>query len=588
MLFSLTSRTQAYIEVPHSLGRCVHESTAICLMEVVKVNTEKNLIIFKKLSDIKGKHPQVEIKHNIGKKGFHEREWKNIMQWAEPGKKAVFMYNGDASETCLGTYWYQAYREGEWWGMSHAEPFLLRTFYGDPEKLADLCTRILKNEEVIATCLADGDKNQLHLRKGKLQRLKASLKKIDYNPKRDFVGFGADGEEVDEFKTIEIMKESSDSWRFLPAKEVKGEGWIQPAFEDGKWRQGKAPIGYGEPEIMTRKGTEVTEKGEAFVFRRVVDVPAELLAQKDITFRLCVASDDSATVYLNGTLVDKDPEPDHEFSYWNRDIEIPIKVLKPGRNVIAALVTNKPMSSDIYLDMEFSAQVPLPKKKVVVTVKDPKIDTTPVVKDPAKEPEPRDPSAYAINKTAKTVTVNCFIAPRKLAHLDQEYPIEVIATWASPRGQKAHETVVIVKGVHPSDVHKALEELGLKAGKPAYGQGAKATGPEVKITLEFTGTDGKAQKVPFEQLLAAKDGKPIPELKWFFTGSVMKEPDPEKPVQVYGADMTGTFLSIFPVTDCCLFQTQLTMKEESALKLETNVKVLPKEGTPAKLVIQIP
>ena len=54
---------------------------------------------------------------------------------------------------------------------------------------------------------------------------------------------------------------------------------------------------------------------------------------------------------------------------------------------------------------------------------------------------------------------------------------------------------------------------------------------------------------------------------------------------VYGADLTGTFLSIFPVTDCCVLQTQLTMKDEPSYKLETDPKVLPKEGTPVKLVI---
>ncbi len=586
LLAILSPSARAYVEAPHSLGRCVHESTNIVLVEVARVNTEKNLIIYKKLNDIKGKFAQNEIKHNIGKKGFHEREWKNVMQWAEPGKKAVFMCNNEASETCIGTYWYQAYREGEWWGLSHAEPFLLRTFYGDPEKLADLCTRIVKGEEVIATCLADGDKNQLHLRKGKVQRLKASLKKLDYNPKRDFVGWGADGEEIEEFKTIPILKESAREWRFLPAKQVKGNDWIQPIFDDSIWRMGQAPIGYGEEEIKNRKGTIIAEKGEAFVFRRSVEVPAELLTQKDIVFRMGVASDDSATVYLNGSILDKDPEADHEFAYWNRDVEIPLKSLKPGKNHIAVLVTNKPMSSDLYLDMEVVAQIPLPKKKktstaVVANPKDPKPKEQPLV-----QLEPLDPKVLVIDKAAKTITIHGAVAARKLPNLDQVYPIEVIAAWSAPKAQKAHETVVTFKGVNPSDLHKALVELGLKPGKPAYGDGAKAQGPEVRIYLEFTDGSGKVQKLPLDKCLVSKDGKPVPDFKWHFTGSIMKEPDPEKPIQVYGADLTGTFISIFPVTDCCVFQSQLTMKDESSIKLETNTKLLPKEGAAVKLIVQ--
>jgi hypothetical protein len=39
------------------------------------------------------------------------------------------------------------------------------------------------------------------------------------------------------------------------------------------------------------------------------------------------------------------------------------------------------------------------------------------------------------------------------------------------------------------------------------------------------------------------------------------------------------------VTDCCVLQTQLTMTDEPNYKLETDPKVLAKEGTPVKLVI---
>ena len=61
------------------------------------------------------------------------------------------------------------------------------------------------------------------MRKGKLQRLKASLKRLDYNAKRDFVAFGADGE-VPEFKTTILIAESTAGWKFLPASAVaRGE-----------------------------------------------------------------------------------------------------------------------------------------------------------------------------------------------------------------------------------------------------------------------------------------------------------------------------------------------------------------------------
>lgn len=182
----------AYVEAPHSLGRIINESTNIVLMRVEKIDKERNLIIYTKLSDLKGKHPQQSIKHNIGKAGFHPREWQNVMNWAEPGKLAVFFHNNGASETCIDNYWYQAYPGGEWWNHSHAEPYLLRSFAGKPEKLAQIIPAMLAGQEVAVTCMVDGDKEALQLRTAKLQRLKASLKIMDYDPKRDFLGWGGD------------------------------------------------------------------------------------------------------------------------------------------------------------------------------------------------------------------------------------------------------------------------------------------------------------------------------------------------------------------------------------------------------------
>ena len=166
---------RAYVEAPHSLGQVISLSTNIMVLQVEKVDKEKNMIIYKKLYDLKGKHPTDVIKHNIGRGGFHPREWQYPMEWVEVGKKAVFFHNGGASETCIGTYWYQCYAQGEWWGMSHGEPFLLRTFAGDVNKLAAAVKDILDNKEVIVPCMVDGNKDDLHLRRAKIQRLRASL-----------------------------------------------------------------------------------------------------------------------------------------------------------------------------------------------------------------------------------------------------------------------------------------------------------------------------------------------------------------------------------------------------------------------------
>ncbi len=193
-----------------------------------------------------------------------------------------------------------------------------------------------------------------------------------------------------------------------------------------------------------------------------------------------------------------------------------------------------------------------------------------------------------LDKANRTITIPCRIAPRKLATLKEIYPIEVVATFGAPRGQKAHETVVVYD-VLPSEVHKALIELGLKPGTPARGESDPATGPIVKLSLELPGFNGKPRLVPMEKTLVDKrTGKLLPPLEWHFTGSISRQLDPDKPEKTYAADITGTLITVFPVTDETVFQSNLTMKEEPWLKMDTNLNLLPPEGSTAKLVIQVP
>jgi len=198
-----------------------------------------------------------------------------------------------------------------------------------------------------------------------------------------------------------------------------------------------------------------------------------------------------------------------------------------------------------------------------------------------------DMKGVAVDKTTNSVIVDATIAVRKLPHLDKTYPIELIASWAHPKGKKAHETVVVFDA-KPSDVAKGLEQLGLKPGKPAKGENAAAEGPEVNLFLEVPSPDGTKRLTMEKVLIDPKSKKPLPRgVKFRFTGSVMSPVDPNMPdAKAYGADLTGTLIALFPVTDECVLQSSLTMKEEKYLKLDVNAAALPKEGTPIKLVIE--
>jgi hypothetical protein len=198
---------------------------------------------------------------------------------------------------------------------------------------------------------------------------------------------------------------------------------------------------------------------------------------------------------------------------------------------------------------------------------------------PAAEEKSSD--KIVVDREKRTITVPAKVAPRKIddPRYKEIYPIEVIATFPFPRGKKSHETVVTVEA-KPSEVHKALESFGLKPGKPAKTLTDKQTGPEVKIGIAV----GKGRPLPVERFLVDnKTGKPMPAVKWLFTGSTMLRPNPDKP-EIYGADETGTLVAIFPVTAETVFQSSLSLADEKYVKLETNDK-LPKIGTAVNLVI---
>jgi len=206
------------------------------------------------------------------------------------------------------------------------------------------------------------------------------------------------------------------------------------------------------------------------------------------------------------------------------------------------------------------------------------------------------PGGVTVDLTRRAVIVDAKVAPRKLPNLDKVYPIELVAGWGAPAGKKAHEIVVAID-VNPSEIHKGLEKLGLKPGKPAKGgppkEGdpfPKADGPVVNVYLEVPDGAGSMKKVAIEKVLidpATKKGPP--KMTFIFTGSVMTAADPNKPDEKkYGADLTGSLICLFPVTDEVVLQTTWTMKEEKYLKFDVNNTVLPKEGGAVKLVIESP
>jgi hypothetical protein len=184
---------RAYIGGPPlSLGMMCWWSTHVMIAKVERLDRDKNIILFRKVRDIKGKWP-TDLQRHVFQPGFGSRQ--HIFEWAEPGKTVVMC--------ALESYkWSHTYIDGEWyasntpdwtnWTVSHSEPLLLRMYAGKTDRLADAVTQICAGREVVVPGMVDGPLEDLVKRRAKFQRLKSSMKLLDYNPKRDFVGLGND------------------------------------------------------------------------------------------------------------------------------------------------------------------------------------------------------------------------------------------------------------------------------------------------------------------------------------------------------------------------------------------------------------
>jgi HEAT repeat protein len=202
---------------PQPLGGLVKDSVAIAVLEVVKVDRgtdqKPGLITFKKIADLKGKHPENELRHSLLGSADHAA----LCDWAKPGRQAVFFSLGARKAvTCVGNHWNYNWdfgeREGLWSTASWVDGFR-HTCVGSVAKLREAVSDILAGKEVVITAtnpigeeLFDAEetpivRDWLHGKKGRVFRIKASLELADQSalehcPGGYVVGPGVGGKEV--------------------------------------------------------------------------------------------------------------------------------------------------------------------------------------------------------------------------------------------------------------------------------------------------------------------------------------------------------------------------------------------------------
>jgi hypothetical protein len=82
-----------------TLGYVVKNAATIVVLEVESVSLEKRVVIFKKVADLKGRHPGKRVKHQL-KEGLQPHELKTVLDWAAPGRVAVCFHDGKVGTAC--------------------------------------------------------------------------------------------------------------------------------------------------------------------------------------------------------------------------------------------------------------------------------------------------------------------------------------------------------------------------------------------------------------------------------------------------------------------------------------------------------
>jgi hypothetical protein len=163
---------------------------------------------------------------------------------------------------------------------------------------------------------------------------------------------------------VNVLLKEGSTWKYHDEGTDQGTEWREPGFDDSSWKEGPAPLGYGEDfiESTVAYGDDAENKRVTTYFRTTftIDDPAALAA---VQIRL--RRDDGAAVYLNGKEVARDNlPPGAGFSTFSTGIiggeaeglffvfPVPLDAVRKGTNVLAVEVhQSNGASSDVIFDL---------------------------------------------------------------------------------------------------------------------------------------------------------------------------------------------------------------------------------------------
>ena len=163
---------------------------------------------------------------------------------------------------------------------------------------------------------------------------------------------------------------AGSTWRFLDTGSNQDTAWQAFGFNDGAWKSGRAPLGYGDPvTTVVSFGSSSSRKHITTYFRQAFTATSGFTS---MTMRL--RRDDGAVVYVNGTEVARSNMPTgaissatlaaattdgaNETAFFTFPVSAPL-FAGTNPNVIAVKIHQRSRtSSDIVFDLELTGSGP--------------------------------------------------------------------------------------------------------------------------------------------------------------------------------------------------------------------------------------
>jgi hypothetical protein len=164
-----------------------------------------------------------------------------------------------------------------------------------------------------------------------------------------------------------VLVQAGAVWRYLDTGLFPGAAWRLPSYNDAKWKQGQASLGYEDHPVTEINGGPVGKRRITTYFRRSFTVSDPSVYR---TLGLRLRRNDGAVVYLNGKEIHRVNMPTGPISPSTRatrdvnglerevffPVAVPRSLVRSGTNTIAVEIhLASPRSRDLSFDLELYA-----------------------------------------------------------------------------------------------------------------------------------------------------------------------------------------------------------------------------------------